>query len=185
MFKKLSLLLAAVAVVAFAAPAIASAAPAVTMPAGTLLPKGTKIKGKSTNFVVNTSLGNLTCESVAFEAELTENTGTQFAGVGVGEGTTSVCKLNGTTSIQFTDFTLVSFTSGIIGTIFTKVTFKVDLPGGIVCHYLSPSGPGLLVSYLTGTAIWRIVAASLLSTPAACGSSESSKMSGEFSMTNT
>jgi hypothetical protein len=56
MAKKLSMLLAAVAVLAFAVPAIASAAPSITSSEGVLASVGSVVSGSSTNAVTKTSV---------------------------------------------------------------------------------------------------------------------------------
>jgi hypothetical protein len=82
MVKKLSLLLAAVAVLAFAVPAMASAH-AVTSKAGTLAPKGTIITGTGSDVTLTSSvLGTITCTSLTLTGEITENNGTNVTGKG-------------------------------------------------------------------------------------------------------
>jgi len=186
MTKKLSLLLAAVAVVAFAVPAAASAtSPLLVDHTGTVL-KTAKILGTSTNAVTKTSLGNLTCEKVTVTGEITQNEKTTVKGVGVGAGTSSKCFLGGTKAIEITDITLVEIhTSTVeeiekvkVGTGTINVTFKADLPNGVTCHFSSPNMP---FSYNLGTTndSIKITEGNLLGTPAAC---EPGLLSGDFTL---
>jgi hypothetical protein len=76
MMKKLSILLAAVAVLAFTVPAFANAETGLTEEANTLVPAGTKIEATNVGNIVWTSskLGNITCKSVTLTGVLTTNT---------------------------------------------------------------------------------------------------------------
>jgi hypothetical protein len=82
MIKKLSLLLAAVAVLAFAVPAMASAHK-VTSKAGTLAAVGTIITGTGSDVTLTSSLlGPITCGTLTLTGELTVNDGTNVTGKG-------------------------------------------------------------------------------------------------------
>src|ERR1700733_11750530 len=82
MAKKLSLLFAAVAVLAFAIPSMASAAEA-TVPAGTRAPVGTLITGTGKNVILTSStLGEIKCATLELKGEITKNDGTTVEGSG-------------------------------------------------------------------------------------------------------
>jgi len=176
MTKKLTLLMAVIAAVALAAPALASAAPSITSSAGVLAPKGTKITGSSTNMVLQTSVGKITCAKVTINEEITENTGSSVKGVGLGEGTTSTCKL-GEKSITITDFT-TTFTYVFPSTFHLEVTFTAHLPS-LTCHFSGPVGASVTVG---GNHITIGPSADLVGTPAPC---EPSLLNGTFSFEQT
>jgi hypothetical protein len=82
MVKKLSLQLAAVAVLAFAVPSAASAT-AVTFPAGTLLKPGSELEATGTDVILTSStLGSITCGQLNLDVTITENNGTVVKGSG-------------------------------------------------------------------------------------------------------
>jgi hypothetical protein len=166
MAKKLSLLMAAVAVIAFAVPAFASAS-SLTMPAGTLVPVGTKIVGTSTNTTTLTSLGLLSCNTVSVTGEVTANSGGSVAGIGIGTGNTSECFLSEEEAITITDITLESISSSTSGSGTIHFTFVADLPNNVVCHFVTKSA-GASFNYVSGTDSLSIPAQKLEATPAAC-----------------
>jgi len=176
MAKKLSLLLASIAVVAFAAPAFASAAPAVTDPPGVLLPPGALIQGTNIGAVVTeTSLGKISCETVDITGELTHNTGSTVRGIGAGAASATVCNVGGK-PVTITDITLVELHSSAVGKGTINVTFKADLPNNVTCHFSSANMP---FTYTAGTDIIKVKEGDLLGTPAAC---EPGKLTGEFTI---
>ena len=176
MAKKLSLLMASIAVVAFAVPAFASAAPAVT-DGGVLLAKGAKIQGTNIGAVTTeTSLGKLSCGTIGLTGELTANTGSTVAGVGIGTGTSASCTLGGSKAITITDITLKSLHSATVGSGTINVTFVADLPNGVVCHFESPNVP---FTYTSGGDVVKVSKGDLLGTPEAC---EPGLLTGEFTV---
>jgi hypothetical protein len=179
MAKKLILLATALgALFALVAPAMASASPVLTMPAGTAVKTGTEITGTSTNSVTKTSLGSLTCEKVDVTAKVEENSGTKIKAGGVGEGSSTVCKL-GTTGITITHIKLNSLASSTSTTGTANFSFEADLPG-LTCKYESKSGV-TPVSWVLGSSSIHL-AGELTATPAACGTAS---FSGDFSLETT
>jgi len=175
MAKKLSLLLAAIAVVAFAVPAFASAAPAVTE-GGALVEPGALIQGTNIGAVTTeTSLGKLSCNTVTLTGELTNNSGSTVRGIGVGQGSASTCNVGGK-SITITDITLGELHSATVGSGTINVTFVADLPNNVTCHFESPNMP---FTYTSGGDVVKVVKGDLKGTPAAC---EPGLLSGEFTI---
>jgi hypothetical protein len=149
MIKKLILLAMAVAAVAaLVAPAGASAAPSLTMPAGTLVEAGTPItlsaaKESAHEIITETELGTLECETIGLNGEVTENTGTMFAGKLITESPrgsfTHNCKLEPgehNVEIHSISSTLTSSTTGH-GTIgFTFIaTIELSPTTHVECHF--------------------------------------------------
>jgi hypothetical protein len=175
MAKKLSLLLAAFAVVAFAAPAFASAAPEVTIN-GLRAPVGTAITGTSTNFVIGTSIGNVRCAIVEFSAETTINNGSTVGVVGTSPFSTTKCSFKGGTPITIDDATLLSLHSSEAGKGTLGPTAEATLPE-LTCHY---SGSAVPFTYTSGGNTLSITG-SLKASPAACGAAVAS---GAFTITS-
>lgn len=152
MLKRLSLATVAIALVAFASPAVSSASQ-VTKPAGVVLPVGSVLKAVSTNVKIATFLGTITCATVTMEAELTTNSGGTVTGKGKGTGVTSSCLLNGKTAVSVTVAKLKHFhlTSPSDGN--AEVTFQVDLPAGIGCHFEDNAS----FTYTSGTSQLHLV----------------------------
>lgn len=173
---KASMLLALLAVVAFAVPASAGAAPAITEPAGVLVKTGALLEVSSTNAVVETSLGKLSCAKVTGTGQITANTGSTIGAVGVGEGTSTTCFLGGSKPITKTDFTLKKLHSETSGIGTASASFTADLPAGLVCHFETPTTP---ISFTSGGDVVKLVKADLIGTPAAC---EPALLSGEFTV---
>jgi len=178
MIKRLTLVASVIAVVAFAAPAMASANPQLTMPAGTTVPKGTLITGTSTNAVTKTSIGELKCEKVVLNGEVTENSGTSVTGVGIGEGTTTTCTDNGA-KISIVDVTLSDLHSSESEKGTATFSFKGELPVVGTCTY---TGTGAPFTYVTNSDIIKFTEATLTASPKACGTAH---LSGEFTLETT
>lgn len=179
MIKKLTLLAAAVAVVALAVPAMAGASQ-LTMPAGTTVPVETKITGTSTNAVTTTSIGELKCAKVVLNGEVTKNNGTEVAGVGIGTGTTTTCTDEGA-SINITNVTLTSLASSTSGSGTAAFSFQADLPVVGTCTYTATAAP---FTYVSGAnpAELKFTKATLTASPSACGTA---KLDGEFKLETT
>jgi hypothetical protein len=114
MAKKISLLLAAIAVIAFAVPAMASATTGLTSPAGTLVPVNTAIRGTNvgTPIVTSSKFGELKCSTVELNGKITKNNATEGAeGVGSGTSTASSCTLPGGGSFKVKNIELTSVKS--------------------------------------------------------------------------
>jgi len=179
MAKKFSLLMAAVAVLAFAIPAMANAAPEVTISAGTTAKVGQVIKGESTNAKTQTSLGNITCAKTVINAKLTENTGTSVKVTGNGGGEAATCLLGGK-EVKVTDLTLTDLSASSAGQGTLRMTYVWDMSGGIVCHFVSPAG-GIPFTYTAGSSKITLTNADFTATPAGC---EPAFVTGEFTITN-
>lgn len=160
------------ALVALAAPAIASAE---LTSGGIPVAPGEVFHAESTNFKKTDSLGTRMCESFSFDSEVTENEGSTFADVGVGEGKASVCKL-GTTSVIVRNIKLSSLISTKTGTGTIVFSFEEVLPGR-TCKYVS-SGSGTAVSWTPPSGSIHISGA-LTASPAACGTMS---ISGDFAL---
>lgn len=102
MGKKLTLIgMIVAAFAAFVIPAAASASPVLTSEdnPGVPVPVGTTLLGTSTNAItVNTKLGELKCNKVTINAEVTGNSGTSISAKGLG-GSTEGCTAGGKTLI--------------------------------------------------------------------------------------
>jgi hypothetical protein len=177
MAKKLSLLLAAVAVFAFAIPAMANAAVGLTQ-GGSLVKFGTEIEGVSTNAVTTSSIGNVACEKVTLSGTITKNSKEAgVAGEGNGKSSTSKCFFKGTTAISITNIKLISISSGPTEDLNGKVSFsfEADLPG-LTCKYTGTNVSGTIS---TGGVV-TLKEAPLTVSPAACGTA---KLDGDFTLT--
>jgi hypothetical protein len=176
MIRRLALIASVLgALVAYVAPAVASAAPSLTMPVGTLVPKGTDFVAVSTNTVFTDVLGSHTCEAWTFSAEVTENSGTKIEGVGAGEGTSVGCRL-GSSVVTVTRINLLKLSSTVAGHGTMTVSFTEDLPG-LTCSYESESG-GTPFTYVAAASSIH-VSGTLKGTPAACGPE---KVTGDFAL---
>ncbi len=176
MAKKFSLLMAAVAVFAFAIPALASATPTLTKnasdpPAGSI-PTGTVIKGTAvttgtigTPKLTSTILGTIECNSLAITGTLTTNSGGTVTGTSGGLFTSANCTNKGNpvtvTKIEVTD--LLSTVSGK-GT--ASFTSTIDV-AGLNCVFTGTSIP---FTYTVGGDIIKFEKAGTVDgSPAGCG----------------
>jgi hypothetical protein len=150
MAKKLSLLLAAMAVIAFAVPAFANA-DAVTMSKGVLAPvtnaektgpADATITGISTNTeTTNTPFGTLKCKEVMVSGWLTKNNGTEVSAVDdPGEGnSTKECTV-GTTELKIDNPTLISLSASTKGGTTVGLSFTATA-AGLSCTYTGAAVP--------------------------------------------
>jgi hypothetical protein len=179
MTKKLSLLLAAVAVLAFAVPAFASASTGLTEN-GKLIATGQLITGTSIGQVTTTSekLGDITCQEVMVEAELVTNTTSEVKATKGGTQSATTCFRNGAEVKVFgIELNELKTTGGGTGT--ASAAFKVELTtGGTVCEFKGSSDVG---TYTPGSDVITISSQPLSVTPLACGKSAS--LDGSFTMT--
>lgn len=132
MTKRLAVLVAVVAAAALALPSM-SAASELTL-GGKAVPVGEVVTGVSANTMAKTALGNLTCNNVGFESEVTANGAGVVKGKNVGEGVTIGCFLNAKaieiTDLTFKELELVNAANGKV-----TVVFTADLPGGVACGF--------------------------------------------------
>ena len=147
MVKKLCLLMAGVAVLAFAIPAMANAAPEVTSSAGKTAAVGTNITGTNSGHVLltGTPFGTFTCKTVTLNGQLTVNTGTKVTG-NSGTGTCSGSELPSGWPLTITHITVTHLESTVVGSGKASFTFVADLPEGFVCDYTGTNVPFTYVS---------------------------------------
>jgi hypothetical protein len=141
MAKKLSLLLAAVAVLAFAIPSMASAS-ALTS-GGKLVATGTAITGTGSTVVLQSStLGKIECASLVLKGTVTKNDGTTVEGSGNTENPkTENCK-NGANTVVVTGVNLTNLAStGTTHTGTASFTAKVDVGAELVCSFVGTKVP--------------------------------------------
>jgi len=175
MAKKLSLMLAAAALLAFAIPSMANAATGLTTggsPGGVLVPVGTKIRGTNVGVITTTTnkVGNIECSTVTVEGEVTENSETKgIKGVGVGEGTASECNVGGNAA-TITNIKLNSLASSAAETEEGKaeLSFTADLPGSTVCNFSTAAG-GTVGTFVTNSDKITFTKAPLVAAPTGCG----------------
>jgi hypothetical protein len=187
MAKKFSLLLAAVAVLAFAIPAMANAA---TLKEGSsLVPTGTEIFGTGTDVTLTSNLlSTITCEKLTLKGKVTDNGGT--SGTVIGSGTTTSpgqtnCK-NGTKPVVVNSVALsklfVESTTKAYATFSASVTIGKSPETVLNCTFEGTEIPG---TFTSGTGNVKFTAGSTFNvkgTPSACGNA---KLSGEFKLETT
>ena len=190
MAKKLSLVLAAVAVLAFAVPAFASATTGLTMEGalGTLIPEGKLVELTNVGNITTTSskTGDIICEEVTVTGKVTTNTTAKVVVTGTGffeNDKATKCHLKNGTAVTVPKIELtkvetegkeVAGTEGKDGTF--VVTFQVKI-GTTVCTYTTTTGTG---HYIAGTDKLTVKEAPLSVTPAACGTTAT--LDGEFTV---
>jgi hypothetical protein len=170
MIKKLSLLLAAAAMLALAVPAIASAHK-VTSKAGVLAPVGTvlTLTGSDVTFLSNT-LGTTTCKSVTLTVKLTTNDGTNVTGSGTTKApATKECAIQGApVTVTEVNITLLKAegTETWMNFVWTE---DIDLKEAVECTYTGTKVP---FTYTTGSdSIVFTKAGPIVGSPALCGNS--------------
>lgn len=177
MAKKFSLLLAAVAVLAFAIPSMASATKA-TLPAGTLAPVGTSIVGTGTDVTLKSSLlGTITCSTLNLNGSITKNNGTVVEGSGATSAPTqSGCK-NGTKSVNVTSVVLTKLFSEKESKGTASFEATVDVGSELVCKF---TGTNVAGTFTSGTNVLKFSGATgVTASPASCGTST---LTAEFAL---
>ncbi len=175
MAKKLSLLMAAVAVLAFAVPAFANAAPAVTSAKNVLAKSGSGTTGStlvatSSNVQTESSLGLLKCEKVVVTAWLTENTGSKVLASHDATGNSTTNCTAGSAKVSITDPTVTTLTATS-----TSKTVSLDF----TLPELGCTFTGIVpFNYTSGGSSIHIEGS--LTTSAACGSS--AKVKGDLTI---
>ena len=171
MAKKLSLLLAAVAVLAFAVPAFASAAPTLQTPGGEILKTPQAIKGTGTNVTLTSStLGKIICGSLNLNGTLNVNTvAAGIEGSGVNEKPEQSNCLNGTKSVIVTGVTLTNLKSTVGGTATASFTATVDI-AALECTFTGTNIGGTYTN--GGNTLSFSEAGTITSSPAACGTAK-------------
>ncbi len=142
MVKKLSLLVAAVAVLAFAVPAMASAS-ALTNPGGggELTAVGTAITGTGSNVVLKSStLGEIKCETLTLSGKVVKNSGGEVEGSASNENPpTKNCK-NGEKTVVVTKVELTKLFTSTSGSGTANFVAKIDV-GSTACTFTGTSVP--------------------------------------------
>jgi hypothetical protein len=190
MAKKLSLLIAAMAVLAFAVPAMASATAPLTESNGTVVvPVGSGITGTSTNAKTKTSLGTLSCKKVELMGKVTVNEESTKGpkaegGAGEEEFTGSECEVEGVSvpvkKIKLTNLKTGSGLGLTTGTGTATFSFTA-LIGSFDCVFTGTNVP-FTYSTTTMTNSIKFTNASLTGSPAACGTGT---FSGDFELFTT
>lgn len=176
MAKKFSLMLAAIAVIAFAIPAFASASEA-TLPEGTRAPVGTAITGTGNDIILQSNLlGTITCEKLNLNGKITKNDGTTIEGSGENSSPTQAGCKNGTKEVKVTSVNLESLKSSVSGSGTVSFSSVVDV-GTLTCTF---TGTNVAGSYTPGTDTLSFSSATgVVGSPAACGTA---KLSGSFTL---
>jgi hypothetical protein len=179
MKKRLSLLLAVVAVLAFAVPAFASAATGLTE-GGKRIEVGKIITGTNIGEVTTTSekLGNIVCKNVMVETKVGTNSTSKVVLETGGTQSASAC-FRETAEVKVFDIELskLETTGGGNGSV--SAAFKVELaPGGPTCSFV---GTNDTFAYPENGDKVKIENAALSVTPLACG--KSAELDGEFTIT--
>jgi hypothetical protein len=169
MMKKLSLLLAAIAALAFAAPTLASASTGLTENGG-LVAVGSRVTGTNIGAVTITSaiFGNITCGEMMLEGEVKKNGAAVGVEVGAaGANSMGNCAAAGmaveATSVTFTNLTS---TAAEAGTGKASLSWKIDLPA-VTCKFTAEAAP---FTYVANGDVIKFAKAPLAVAPAAaCG----------------
>jgi hypothetical protein len=176
MAKKLSFMLAAVAVLAFAIPSMASATVA-TLPAGTVAPVGTKFTTTGTDFILKSNLlGTITCATLNLNGEITKNNGTEVEASGENSSPTQAGCKNGEKPVKITKFATLNISESVLGFVIWSFTIKIHI-GELECTF---TGKNINGTYTSGTNVLKFSEASgVTGSPAACGTA---KLSGQFAL---
>ncbi len=175
MAKKLSLLMAAVAVLVFAVPAMASAAPTATnSKTGEVLKPGTAVTATGTDVTLTfATIGNLTCGHLNFTGTLTKNNDTEgVESESINQFTSAECT-NKNGAVNFTEIRIHT-TITASGTVKITIKFVFDL-GGLTCTF---NGTNVAGAYSPGTDTITFTEATGLN-GGACGTA---KLDGSFTM---
>jgi hypothetical protein len=183
MAKKFSLLLAALALLAFAVPTMASAAKLTE--GGKLVEPGTAILGTGSNVELNSNLlGSIICEKITLKGTVTKNNGTEVEGSGENKepGTTN-CK-NGVKPVKVTSVNLkklfVKSATEATGSFETTIDIGKEPETVIECTFTGENIPGSFVNE-TDTVSFNTTTFSVKGS-AACGNA---KLKGSFTLETT
>jgi hypothetical protein len=190
MAKKSSLLVAAMAVLAFAVPAMASAAAPLSETGGTVVvPVGSGITLTSTNMRTKTSLGTFGCKKVELMGKVTLNEesakGPKAEGSSSEEFTGSECELEGVSvpvkNIKLTNLKTGSGLGLTTGTGTASFSYTALFPPSVDCVYTATNQP-FTYSTTAMTNSIKFTNVSLIGSPAACGNAT---FSADFALTTT
>jgi hypothetical protein len=174
MFKKLSLMMAAVAVLAFAVPAVASAASLTE--GSTELAVGARVVGTGTDIILTSNLlGTITCEKITLKGTVTQNSGGVAKGSGVAEKPGQTGCRRGTNEVIVTSVTLNEL---FTNTTESYVSFETTLDiGPTECTYVGTKVKGT-VDFGTDLITFS-EATGVAGKQAACGTA---KLDGTFTL---
>lgn len=164
MTKKVNLALVAAVFVAVVLPAAAAAAPEITV-GGKIAPLGTKLALHTGNFKIETSLGDITCETVETDQEVKSNTGSHIEAKTPTFWKAADCTLN-KLFVTPTELEFAVFTSNSKGKGAFAFDFEIHVPGLTKpCHFISTGVP---FTYTSGSNSMNLTKADLVSTPTPC-----------------
>jgi hypothetical protein len=177
MGKKFSLMLAAVAILAFAIPSMANATVATIE--GSPAPKNTSITGTGSDIILQSNLlGTITCSTLNLKGEITLNDGTTVEGKGKNvEPTQAGCK-NGEKAVTVTSVELENLKSTTTGSATVSFVAKVDI-ASLECTFTGTNVPGTFTSGSNVLSFSEATATGIKGAPAACGTS---KLKGNFAL---
>lgn len=184
MAKKLSMVAAAIAVVAFVVPTVASAT-TLTI-GGKIATKGQSLTGTSTNMTWLWPFGEYACEEVELPGTVAAYTeeGTVNAEFGKWSsgGSTSVCFIKPQNEeILISDLTLTKFHSeGNEGTGTASLEYDALFPGELHCHY---SGT-LPATFVDGSNAIHLEGYGLAGSPGICGENGETYLSADFKLSS-
>jgi hypothetical protein len=183
MTRKLGLLLAAVATLAFALPAFASAATGITE-AGALIttPRIITFTNIGTMTITSAKTGTIPCQNVMLEAELASNSGAGVVATEGGSQSITTCVRNGAgISVKNTRLSTVKTSGGGTGTV--ALSFDWELSKTLSCHFVGNADTFTYNPTETseGGDVITISGGPMEVTPAACG--ESARLDVELTLT--
>jgi hypothetical protein len=180
MIKKISLLLAAVAAVAFAVPAVAGAH-SVTSPPFKLAPVGSVMTATGNDITINSNiLGAITCEKLTTEVALTKNNGVLWEAAGAAAVPPQMGCKNGGKAVVVTKLQVTRLLAEAAGTTM-NFTATVDIgvaPNEVECTFTGVNVPFEYVA-AEPDVIKFANAAGVAGVPVACGNA---KLSGTFTL---
>jgi hypothetical protein len=151
MAKKLGLLMAAVAVLAFAIPSMAMAEQEITKTAGVTAAVGTEITGTGADLTLKSStLGNITCKKITLKGKITVNGGGKFAGSGTEEKPPAEDCTNGVKEVNVTSVKLTDLHSTGAGLGVVSFVATVDIGTGESAQECTFTGKEIKGTYTEG-----------------------------------
>jgi hypothetical protein len=177
--KKLSMLFAAVAVLAFAIPAMASAAESTLTEAGTPVAVGKVLVGTNIGNVNLTSsaLGTISCKKLTLKATVKKNEKNNVEAGGENASPPVEDCTNGTKTVVVTKVTLNKLASTADQVVTATFVATLDIGPELECTFTGTNVEG---DYKTGTDIITFKeAAGIVGSPILCGTA---KLDGEFTI---
>jgi hypothetical protein len=149
MARKLTLLLSAVALLAFAIPPFARA-DSITSKAGVLAPINSAVTATSTNLTItNTPFGTIACTKVTLDLDLSKNNGSEVGAVGTA-GSADHCAATDKL-VAIDSPSLTTLTAGAAsGTTFVTIDFTATI-GPAKCAYQTDSPTSVPFTYAKGS----------------------------------